>query len=159
MMMMRSALVIWLSAVRLIQDILPEFKRCRAAFLIYVWKCSQIPVTDKIIPPLSSSKTLFVNAFKTISNLDIFAPCCFGSLRRHFYLFVPVSASQHRCSTRALLTLASLSSHPLLRSLRHAPALAWFSALPCESCQLYTTIFRWTKSAPGGSIGPHSPTA
>jgi hypothetical protein len=81
MMMMRSALVIWLSAVRPIQDILPEFKRCRAAFLIYVWKCSQIPVTDKIIPPLSSSKTLFIEAFKTSSKLR-FAPCCFGRL--HF---------------------------------------------------------------------------
>ena len=44
----------------------------------------------------------------------------------------------------------SPSPHPVLRLLSHVPDLASSnqSYLPCESCQLYTTRFRGTKSAP-----------
>jgi hypothetical protein len=63
--------------------------------------------------------------------------------------------SSHSLPTRlvsvaALLRRYSPSPHPLLRLLSHVPALASSnqSYLPCKSCQLYTTMFKGSKSAP-----------
>jgi len=53
-------------------------------------------------------------------------------------------------SVTAPLRRYSPSPHPLLRLLSHVSALASSnqSYLVCESCQLYTAMFRGTKSAP-----------
>jgi hypothetical protein len=61
-----------------------------------------------------------------------------GYLRRHFFRFAPVSVGQCRCSAQALLALASL----------FAQVAQSRSALPCESCQLYTIVVMGAKSAP-----------
>jgi hypothetical protein len=55
--------------------------------------------------------------------------------------------SSHWLPTRlvsigALLRRYSPSPHSLLRLISHVPDLAHYLALPCESCQPYTTIFR-----------------
>jgi len=51
-------------------------------------------------------------------------------------------------SIAALVRHYSPSTHPLLRLLSHVFALGYYSALLYESCRLYTTLFRGTKSAP-----------
>jgi hypothetical protein len=62
----------------------------------------------------------------------------------------PFPSRRGLVSVAALLRRYSPSPHPLLRLLSHVPALAYSNQLylPCKSCQLYTTLFRGTKSAP-----------
>ena len=76
--------------------------------------------------------------------------------------------SSHSLPTRlvsvaALLRRYSPSPHPLLRLLSHVPSsdqslFAYYSILPCESCQLYTTVFSGGPSRlPGNPNTPPSP--